>query len=192
MRKTLTGILFTLGVTTGCAHMSSVEKFSDKGPMQLVCDGKDECEAAWGRALIWVTENCPYAIQTQTDSLITTAGPAAYRPELACRVTRAPMGKGKARLLFGAACGNILACQPSPEEAHASFYAFVNEGMEVVRSDAMADAQREADKADATAAQDRQRDSEEQDADDYRAAQREPEAAAPAKPKAAPVARAAR
>lgn len=90
----------------------------------IYCEGGEDCELKWGRAILWITQNSHWKIRIQTDNLTTTEGPfdtvyAAYQ------VQKIPLGNNKYTINMVAGCGNIFGCVPSILELKASFVYFV-------------------------------------------------------------------
>jgi len=91
----------------------------------VLCVGKSQCDIYWQRAQAWVANNSEYRLQTVTDTVIETSGPALARTGLAFRVTRVPDDKDGARIFVLAGCGNALGCSPASADAITSFKRFV-------------------------------------------------------------------
>lgn len=100
----------------------------------LICTQADECARWWARAREWVAHHSEYPLQTSTDSLIETAGPAGGSGKLAYQITKTINADGSATIGFAAHCDSMLGCRPDPWRAGADFKQFVKTG--VARSDA--------------------------------------------------------
>lgn len=112
----------------GCStvHLSEEQKMnlSNLANKPVYCEGGDDCEIKWGRAITWVLQNSYWKIKVQSDSLITTEGPlntvyAAYQ------VQKVPLGNNKYLIDMRLGCGNPFGCVPSVLELKASFVQFV-------------------------------------------------------------------
>lgn len=98
---------------SACATMSVAERarLTEIAGTSIYCQGKDDCEVKWGRAILWVSNNSHWKIRNQTDSLITTEGPfdslyAAYS------VNKVPLGNAKYQIIMKLGCGNMFGCVP--------------------------------------------------------------------------------
>jgi len=95
----------------------------------IKCASKDECDAKWGRALAWVSQNSSFKIRLASDLLITTEGPIdefGYRSLSSFIINRIPEGGGVYRIEFSSACVSTPSCAPSHDELLASFGAYVD------------------------------------------------------------------
>ena len=115
------------GVLSGCAETPTVggSAASATSAEPVLCVGKLQCDAYWQRAQAWVANNSAYRLQTVTDTVIETAGPAAARTGLAFRITRVPDNQDGARIFVLAACGNAVGCSPASSDAVIAFKRFV-------------------------------------------------------------------
>jgi hypothetical protein len=90
-----------------------------------VCVTREECDAAWAKAVEWVSQRCAFKIQTQTNELVETAGPSdAPSTDVACRLDRVPDPEaeaGTARLELTPRCGNWFECDPERTYLQAAF-----------------------------------------------------------------------
>ena len=119
----------TLGLCLGLAGclpiaVASWSHLSERAEEPVACATKDECDAAWQKAIEWVSQRCAFKIQTQTESLVETEGPsAAPSNDVACRLERVPTGDaGSAQLEITARCGNYFGCVPEPLYLRAAFH----------------------------------------------------------------------
>ncbi|HLX01987.1 MAG TPA: hypothetical protein VKS80_07695 [Trinickia sp.] len=94
----------------------------------LTCQTPSECAAWWQRARTWVANHASYALQTSTDSLIQTAGPAGGSRSLAYEITLTPNHDGTATIGFAAHCDSAFGCDPNPWRAGADFKLYVRAG----------------------------------------------------------------
>ena len=90
----------------------------------ITCLQGQDCEAKWGRALLWVQDHSRWKIRVATDSLITTEGPRDTT-DAAYEISRVLAEKGIYSINFHAWCGNRIDCFPSISELQASFVNFV-------------------------------------------------------------------
>ena len=105
--------LSVAGLILGCltpeeqaARAAQRDDLAMRANAPLICTSKDECEAAWGRAVAWVSQDCGWKIRTQTDYVIETEGPSETSPSLlACRINRVPLDAKSARFDLTVACG---------------------------------------------------------------------------------------
>jgi hypothetical protein len=123
MRTLLIGLMGSLALA-GCAS-SGVSTVSPEALQAPVCASTAECNDAWRRAQVYVASHSGYKIQTATDSIIQTFGPADSSPDIAFQVTRQPMGGGREQIVASAICDNIFGCIPKTGEAIAGFNAYV-------------------------------------------------------------------
>lgn len=90
----------------------------------VTCLQGPDCEAKWGRALIWVQDHSRWKLRIANDTLITTEGPFDST-DAAYSITKVLTGKGTYSIVFRAGCGNVFGCVPSILELQASFVNFV-------------------------------------------------------------------
>ncbi|MGF6752883.1 hypothetical protein [Paraburkholderia sp. GAS334] len=124
MKKALLALLCVLAA--GCATSGQV----DPDTMQiatapLTCVNKAECDLWWKRAQAWVTQVSTYGLQSESDTLIQTAGPDGGKRALAYQITKTENKDGTATIGFAAHCDSSLGCTPNPWEAGADFKRFV-------------------------------------------------------------------
>ena len=111
-----------LVASAGCMTAEQRAAYQQSASRQLVCDGKDQCDIAWGRAVAWISMNCRFKIHTQTDLVVETEGPLpSPSTDIACRANRVPLGHDRAEIDFAASCGNIFGCVPDVLEVRARF-----------------------------------------------------------------------
>lgn len=89
------------------------------------CQGKEQCDAAWESAQVWIAQNSRLKIQTATNVLIETYGSGQYDPTLSMRVLKEPIGSGNYRIVFSGGCNNMFGCQPNAFEAGIRFNAAI-------------------------------------------------------------------
>lgn len=119
-------ILTTTVVLSGCA--SSPKLTADElaeANIPLICSDKAQCDLYWQRAQIWLVDNSKFKIQSTTDTVITTYGPAPYDPGLAYAITKIPDGENGATIRIKMGCGNAFGCTPKAENAALSFKRYV-------------------------------------------------------------------
>lgn len=109
-----------------CATMTPLQQayLSQLANTPIYCQGGEDCEVKWGRAILWITQNAYWKIRVQTDNLITTEGPldAVYA---AYQVQKIPLGSNEYQIVMSLGCGNPFGCVPSLLELKASFVQFV-------------------------------------------------------------------
>ncbi len=113
----------TLALAAGCVSMTPEQQaqIDRNAAMPVTCQGSDDCEVKWGRALQWVLQNCEYRIQVQTDALIQTAGPTDSSPSAAFVISKVPLGGGKYEFVMRAGCDNFIGCVPTIRISRAAF-----------------------------------------------------------------------
>src|SRR5262245_23808575 len=113
----------------GCASTGGDDPRLNADAMrELGCIDKAQCELFWERAQVWVSGNSYYRVQLANDSVIETQGPLAGRMELAYRVIKIPDGKGGARIMITAECGNAFRCTPTVTDAMVAFKRYTRSG----------------------------------------------------------------
>jgi hypothetical protein len=110
---------------SSCAITPDNPAASAEATEPLLCPDKSTCDAYWQRAQAWIAANSAWKIQTASDAIIQTFGPAGARDDLAYLVTRVPNNDGSARIFIGAQCANTIRCYPSKTEAIIAFKRFV-------------------------------------------------------------------
>jgi len=104
----------------------------------LVCRG-DQCTLWWQRAHQWIAEHAQYPLQTDSATVIQTAGPSGGSGAPAFQVTLARNPDGSSTIGFAAHCDRpLMGCRPDPWQAAANFKQFVKTGVEAVGSGAPA------------------------------------------------------
>src|SRR5271163_4921964 len=91
---------------SGCASAPS-----QQGP--ITCTAGPDCDAKWSRAASWVAKNAFYKIQTQTDSVVATAGSDDHRP--AYTVTKVAQSSGQYQITIVCSCNSLINCDPAVE-----------------------------------------------------------------------------
>lgn len=118
-------ILGTLALA-GCASPGGgAPSISPEALQAPICKSQAQCNEAWRRAQVYVATHAGYKIQTATDSIIQTFGPADSSPSIAFQVTRQPIGGGREQIVASASCDNLFGCIPRTAEAIAGFNAYV-------------------------------------------------------------------
>ncbi|WP_206999871.1 hypothetical protein [Trinickia mobilis] len=113
----------------GCASSGQVSPDTMQTATEpLTCQAPSECAVWWQRARAWVANHANYALQTSTDSLIQTAGPAGGSRSLAYEITLTPNHDGTATIGFAAHCDSMFGCDPNPWQAGADFKLYVRAG----------------------------------------------------------------
>ena len=126
--KSFSGLLLCAGLVTlsGCSPVRFSEPAANPEAAEpVLCASKAQCEIYWQRAQAWVANNSPYRLQTVTDAVIETDGPAPAQTRPAFRITKVPDNTGGARIYAVAACSNVYVCSPTPTDAIAAFKRFV-------------------------------------------------------------------
>jgi hypothetical protein len=116
------------GLMSGCADIPTVGgpgSNASTSAEPVLCVSKTQCDVYWQRAQAFVANNSAYRLQTISDTVIETAGPATARTGLAFRVTRVPDNQEGARIYVVAACGNAVGCSPASSDAVIAFKRFV-------------------------------------------------------------------
>lgn len=91
----------------------------------VVCEGPEDCEAKWSRALSWVLTYADYRLQLNTDTLIQTYGPFINPHGTAFSVTKVPLGGGRYVFELRAACRSTPWCGRDLRERTATFVMLV-------------------------------------------------------------------
>lgn len=123
MKHTLSILLSVLGLGS-CATTLSPEALAiqqEQAARPVLCQGADDCEVKWGRAVRWVLDNSAYRIQVQTADIIQTAGPLPNDPRSAYVVSRVALGGGRFQFEIRSGCDNMFGCFPTDLEARAGF-----------------------------------------------------------------------
>jgi len=117
-------LCLSLGLS-GCLPIAVAAMYgvSERAKEPAVCASRDECDAAWQKAIEWVAQRCAFKIRTQTESLVETEGPQpAPSNDVACRLERIPGAEaGTAQLELTATCGNWYGCTPDALYLKAAF-----------------------------------------------------------------------
>jgi len=136
--KSLGSIVACL-LVAGCAANNQVKPETMQiATAPLVCRG-DQCTLWWQRAHQWIAEHAQYPLQTDSATVIQTAGPAGGSGAPAFQVTLARNPDGSSTIGFAAHCDRpLMGCRPDPWQAAANFKQFVKTGVEAVGSGAPA------------------------------------------------------
>lgn len=136
MRKILLLATVVLGLS-GCAttgqNAANLKQEFQAGIPE--CQGKEQCDAAWESAQVWVAQNSRLKIQTATNVLIETYGSGQYDPTLSMRVLKEPIGNGNYRIVFSGGCNNMFGCQPNAFEAGIRFNDAIKAAIAAKRTD---------------------------------------------------------
>ena len=113
----------------GCATMTPEQRtaLQANASRKIVCIKGDDCDTKWGRAVVWVSRNSAWKIQTQTDNLIQTFGPSTRvnSTDSAFVVNKVPIGDGRYEITMNSACGNMFGCFPDAIALKAHFNSYV-------------------------------------------------------------------
>lgn len=91
-------------------------------PEPVLCLGKQQCDAMWSRAQLFVVQKTNYRLQIVTDAVIQTYGPISnYDTSLAFTVTRETAADGSGVIRMIARCGSAAQCLPPPTLAGQQF-----------------------------------------------------------------------
>lgn len=120
-------LVFVVLWLAGCATMSNEQRaeLEISASRSITCQGKDDCEVKWSRAVQWVRENSAYRFDQATEYVISTKGPLPNDVRPAYTITRVAKGDGSFEFDFGGGCDNMFGCRPSMLEAKASFSDYV-------------------------------------------------------------------
>jgi len=123
--------LLVLGLSGCPAHWERIhaenEALKARAAEPVYCQGAEDCEFRWGRALQWITANSSWKIRQQTDVLITTEGPMGTARN-AYIVQKVPLGSGRYEIEMQTWCDNVVYCLPGVPEARAAFGEYVRSG----------------------------------------------------------------
>lgn len=119
----------------GCARATSPDLLAALAPApaatQFLCGGEN-CNLAWQRAQLWISKHSRWKIQTATDVLIQTYNPSANSPTYGFTVSEEPMEPGTYRITIQIVCGNLLGCNPRPEDIARAFYYYLDSGKDLL------------------------------------------------------------
>ncbi len=125
MRKLYFCFFIGIITLTSCASKEQQAFWQQSAARTPTCEGKDDSNAMWARAVEWVQDNSAYRFQIQSENLIQTAGPNKDSVQSAISITKRPLGNGNALLNFQSGCDNMFGCQPSAVALKASFNNYV-------------------------------------------------------------------
>lgn len=125
MRRAL-ALALTVALTS-CTTTPDNPSANPEAVAPLICPSKPVCDTYWQRAQAWVASNSAWKIQTASDAIIQTYGPAYSRVDLAYTITRVPNADGSARIVIAANCDNFIRCYPTRTDAIVSFKRFVRQ-----------------------------------------------------------------
>jgi len=92
----------------------------------LICNGDEQCQLYWERALFYVNSHSRYKIQTQTDSLIQTYSPTGGTTNLGYNISKEPLGNNSYRIWIKVGCDNMFGCYPKRYEEVLRFKRYVS------------------------------------------------------------------
>lgn len=122
-------IFIICSIHTGCATMTPQQKADLEriANRQIICTKGSDCDEKWGRAIVWVSNNSGWKIQTQTDNLISTFGPSdrVNTTANAFQVNKVPLGNDRYQIVINGRCGNIFGCVPDTLSQIANFNQYV-------------------------------------------------------------------
>ncbi len=101
-------LAFALLILPGCGGRQEIRQTTIQMP---TCEGKEDCELKWARAVQWITKNSSFRIRIMNDLLIETFPSAGnYNMYAAYRVSKVPLGQQRYRLELESGCGNLFGC----------------------------------------------------------------------------------
>lgn len=104
-------LAFALVILPGCAGSPLRQDTRQIVIEYPTCEGKEDCELKWSRAVQWITKNSFFQIRLMNDMLIETYPSAGnFNAYSAYRVTKVPLGQQRYRLEIQAGCGNLFGC----------------------------------------------------------------------------------
>ncbi len=130
MTKHCSILVLCLIVLSACATATPQQKaqWELEASRPVTCSQGPDCEAKWGRALLWVQDHSRWKLRIANETIITTEGPFDTT-DAAYSITKVPTGVGTYNIAFRAGCGNIFGCVPGVLELQASFVNFVMGGI---------------------------------------------------------------
>ncbi|MFL1908378.1 hypothetical protein [Plesiomonas shigelloides] len=106
-------IVFSALIITACAQNPPVSpEVKAAAEKPLICNGKEQCDFYWERALFYVSSNSKFKVQTATDNLIQTFSPTGQTPLVGYQVVREPLSKDEYRIWVKVWCDNMFGCVP--------------------------------------------------------------------------------
>jgi hypothetical protein len=106
-RLTLAGIILVpaMFILSGCFAMVTDQNAIAQAKEPVYCDGADECEIKWHRALNYGSQHSDYRFQTMTDSFAQTPAPRGST-QIATTLRKESLGGGRYRIAIQLVCGN--------------------------------------------------------------------------------------
>jgi len=108
-----------------------------EGNTQIYCTAGDDCETKWGRAVFYASKYNRCGIQTQTDTLIMSAGSrpgsrncyGPFAPAVMYHISKLLIGEGKYEIRADIRCGgSVQDCEVDPVRAKAGLVVYIAEG----------------------------------------------------------------
>jgi len=106
-RLALAGMILVpaLLILSGCFAVVTDQNALAQAKEPVYCDGPDECEIKWHRALEYISQHSGQRLQTMTDSLAQTLPPNGST-QIAATIRKEPLGGGRYQIAMQAVCGN--------------------------------------------------------------------------------------
>lgn len=111
MKKIALALIFA--ALAGCAttkEASPEVKAAAEKP--LICEGSEQCDLYWQRAMFYINSNSRYKIQTSNENLIQTYNPTGGDAYVGYNISREPLGNGRFRIWVKVFCDNMFGCVP--------------------------------------------------------------------------------
>jgi hypothetical protein len=107
---------------TGCASQPEFipPRVTEAANMPVVCSTKEECDAMWAKAQIFIVQNAGYKIQVATDYIIETYS-SRVSNGYSMRLIKTPLGEGKFQFNLSASCGDYPGICGNPIYLQARF-----------------------------------------------------------------------
>ena len=122
-------LVVTIAMFSGCAGSPLRKDLRQVAVEHPTCEGKEDCELKWARAVQWITKNSSFRIRLMNDILIETyPSVGSLDAFIAYRITRVPLGQEKYRLEIQAACGNLFGCVKNPGSAMVELSQYIRTG----------------------------------------------------------------
>jgi hypothetical protein len=118
-------ILALVILVSGCVMPNTVpSEVNSQVANPLICEGKDQCDLYWQRAMFYVNNNSRYKVQNANENLIQTYSPTGGSTYLGYNISREPLGNGRFRIWARVWCDNMFGCEPAiyPEVAKIKRY----------------------------------------------------------------------
>lgn len=106
-------IFLCLTMLAGCAMQQVDPAITAEAQRPLTCASKQQCDLYWQRAQAYINLHSAYKIQSATDTILVTYGPAGTSRNLAYKLTKIPNADGSATIDVVIACDDyIIGCSP--------------------------------------------------------------------------------